>query len=80
MQQTLLKPTVHEFLEPLAKGETQECMCNLEGCHTILTVLDTEENCLEIYQSSAHSMSGVIARIVLPDNLKLCRVVGREEF
>jgi hypothetical protein len=62
--------------EPLAKGEVQECVCSLEGCCTILTVLNTEENILEIYQGNINSLHSYIARIVLPDNLALCRIVG----
>lgn len=62
--------------EPLAKGEVQECICDREGCFTILTVMNTEENILEIYQGNINSLHGFIARIVLPDNLALCRTVG----
>ncbi len=71
MQQTF----GHEGWEPLAKGEVQECICKLEGCHTILTVLNADENCLEICQSNTNSLSSVIARIVLPDNMALCRTI-----
>ncbi len=72
MQQTFLKSTDHESWKPLAKGEVQECICELEGCYTILTVLNEYENCLEICQSNTNSLASVIARIVLPDNIALC--------
>lgn len=75
MPRTYLMSNVHECWEPLAKGEGQECICAIEGCHTILTVLNADGNCLEICQSNSNSLVSVIARIVLPDNLALCRIV-----
>jgi hypothetical protein len=65
--------------EPLAKGEVQACTCGIEGCNTVLTVLSTEENILEIYQGNLTSLWSCIARIVLPDDIALCRVVGSKE-
>lgn len=62
--------------EPLAKGERQECVCDHEGCCTRLTVMNTEENTLEIYQGNINTFHGFIARIVLPDNLALCKSIA----
>ncbi len=61
--------------EPLVKGEVQECICDLEGCFTRITVLNNEENILEIYQGNINTLHGFIARIVLPANISLCRQV-----
>jgi hypothetical protein len=61
--------------EPVAKGDVQQCNCNREGCITVLTVLNTEENVIEIYQGDIASMQSCIARIELPANLALCRAV-----
>jgi hypothetical protein len=60
--------------KPLAKGKVQECVCDHEGCCTILTVLNTGENVLEIYQANIHSPHSCIARIVLPNNMVLCEI------
>jgi hypothetical protein len=62
--------------EPLAKGEVQACICDREGCCTTLTVLNAEENILEIYQANLNALHSCIARIVLPDNLALCKTVS----
>ncbi len=64
--------------EPLVKGEVQECICGIEGCNTVLTVFNTDENVLEIYQGNLNSLWSCVARIVLPDDIALCRVVGRK--
>jgi hypothetical protein len=61
--------------EPLTKGEAQACRCDREGCCTFITVLDQDENVLEIYQGSLVSMWSCIARVVLPEDLALCRKV-----
>lgn len=61
--------------EPLTKGEVQDCICTLEGCATRLTVLNIEENVIEIYQANTNSLYSFIARIVLPDDIVLCRAV-----
>jgi hypothetical protein len=58
---------------PLAKGEVQACVCDQEGCCTIITVLDGKANVLEIYQGSLASLWSCIARVVLPDDMALCR-------
>jgi hypothetical protein len=60
--------------KPLAKGQVQTCVCDLEGCCTTLTVLNTESNVLEIYQANVNSFHSCIARIVLPDNIALCKI------
>jgi hypothetical protein len=61
--------------EPLAKGDVQQCNCGREGCFTVLTVINGEENVIEIYQGDIASFQSCIARIVLPANLALCKAV-----
>ena len=61
--------------EPLAKGEAQPCHCEREGCVTTLTVLNIEENAIEIYQADMHSPWSCIARVVLPADIALCLAV-----
>ena len=60
--------------KPLAKGQVQACICDLEGCGTTLTVLNTELNILEIYQMNVNAFNSCVARIVLPDNIALCEI------
>ena len=62
--------------EPVAKGDVQHCTCDREGCITVLTVLNTEENVIEIYHGNMNSLQSCIARIELPENLALCRAVS----
>lgn len=57
----------------VAKGTVQACVCDSEGCCSTLAVLSTEENVLEIYQASTRSLWSCVARIVLPDDIALCR-------
>jgi len=65
--------------EPLAKGEVLSCCCDREGCCTTLTVLNTEENVLEIYQVNVNSVWSSIARIELPKNIALCKIVDGKD-
>lgn len=59
--------------QPLGKGAVQPCVCDLEGCCTMITVIDTDQYMLEIYQSSVASLWSCIARIVLPEDIALCQ-------
>ena len=78
MSQKLLISDTQNCGTPISKGEVIECVCYTDGCHTILTVLNVEENVLEIYQSSSNSLHSMIARIVLPHNVVLCRTDGNK--
>lgn len=59
--------------KPVDKGTMQICVCDSEGCCSTLTVLGREENVLEIYQANTSSLWSCAARIVLPDDIALCR-------
>jgi hypothetical protein len=68
-------PSGAPLWKPLTKGEVQACICDREGCCTVMTVLNIEENIIEIYQGNINSLHSCIARIVLPDNVALCRAI-----